>query len=312
MGTDIEKDETLVRETLTRYAALMNEGNFDAWMSLWADEGVQMLPYSPARNLGVFLATASFNPEAIIFLDDDCEIPNSDRLVDELNLLRRTFRGKVIAAIGGIYKETGLTPSTPEGKKTTPSRVISALQGMDNFLKKSLASGEDRLSLKPMHLLGGALILSDAVFYSLPFDPFIPRVEDHAYALDLAPLLKVRKRNEICVRDRCFVVRHQVKSGRQTHLNYLRDVFRFRYCRAKTGRSFIRFFLVRWAMVSLLKTLRRPMSVHAWKEAGRELTALIVGTPRFAKLNASKFRENLSAWKTFLLAVRSLRLYRTT
>jgi hypothetical protein len=264
-------------------------------------------PYSPARNLGVFLAIACFNPEVLIFLDDDCKIPNSDQLVDELKLLKRSFRGKVIVAIGGIYEESGLTSFAIEGKKTTLSRAISMLQGMDGFLKKSLATGEDRLSLKPTHLLGGALILSKAVFYSLPFDPFVPRGEDHTYALDLATLLKVRKRKETFVRDRCFVVGHIAKSGEQTHLNYLRDVFRFMYCRAKTGRSFIRFLVIRWTMVSLLKTLRRSMPVHAWKEAGRELSTLVVGAPCFAKLNALKFKQNLSAWKTFLLTVRSHR-----
>jgi len=38
-----------VKEVLNQYAATTNAGDFDRWISLWADDGVQMPPDTPAR-----------------------------------------------------------------------------------------------------------------------------------------------------------------------------------------------------------------------------------------------------------------------
>ena len=44
-----ESDIIAIREMLNKYAVCMSEGDFDLWMSLWTDEGIQMLPYAPVR-----------------------------------------------------------------------------------------------------------------------------------------------------------------------------------------------------------------------------------------------------------------------
>jgi uncharacterized protein (TIGR02246 family) len=46
---DIEADITAIKEMLNQYAVAVNTGDFDLWISLWADDGVQMPPDTPVR-----------------------------------------------------------------------------------------------------------------------------------------------------------------------------------------------------------------------------------------------------------------------
>lgn len=46
---DTEADITAIKEMLDKYAVGCNTGDFDFWLSLWADEGIQMPPDTPAR-----------------------------------------------------------------------------------------------------------------------------------------------------------------------------------------------------------------------------------------------------------------------
>ena len=46
---DKESDIAAVKDVLKRYAKGCNTGDYDFWMSLWADDGVQMPPDAPAR-----------------------------------------------------------------------------------------------------------------------------------------------------------------------------------------------------------------------------------------------------------------------
>jgi uncharacterized protein (TIGR02246 family) len=45
----MEADITAIKEMLNRYANITNAGDWDRWISLWADDGVQMPPDDPAR-----------------------------------------------------------------------------------------------------------------------------------------------------------------------------------------------------------------------------------------------------------------------
>ena len=45
---DKESDIAAVKDMLNQYAKGCNTGDFDFWMSLWADDGVQMPPDTPA------------------------------------------------------------------------------------------------------------------------------------------------------------------------------------------------------------------------------------------------------------------------
>ena len=45
----MEADITAIKEMLKQYAVITNAGDWDRWISLWADDGVQMPPDDPAR-----------------------------------------------------------------------------------------------------------------------------------------------------------------------------------------------------------------------------------------------------------------------
>ena len=42
-----EADITAIKEVLNQYAVASNAGDFDLWISLWADDGVRMPPDTP-------------------------------------------------------------------------------------------------------------------------------------------------------------------------------------------------------------------------------------------------------------------------
>lgn len=46
---DVNADINAIKEVLNQYAARITAGDFDLWMSLWADDGTQMPPDTPAK-----------------------------------------------------------------------------------------------------------------------------------------------------------------------------------------------------------------------------------------------------------------------
>lgn len=44
-----KSDITAIKEMLNQYSLACNTGDFDLWISLWTDDGVQMPPDTPAR-----------------------------------------------------------------------------------------------------------------------------------------------------------------------------------------------------------------------------------------------------------------------
>jgi len=46
---DIDADIAAIKEMGNQYAVAINTGDFELWISLWADDGVQMPPDTPAR-----------------------------------------------------------------------------------------------------------------------------------------------------------------------------------------------------------------------------------------------------------------------
>ena len=49
MDKERKKDITAIKDMLNQYAIGCNTGNFEHWLSLWADDGVQLPPGAPAR-----------------------------------------------------------------------------------------------------------------------------------------------------------------------------------------------------------------------------------------------------------------------
>jgi len=47
-AADVEADIDAINEVLNQYANGINTGDLDLWISLWADDGIQMAPDAPA------------------------------------------------------------------------------------------------------------------------------------------------------------------------------------------------------------------------------------------------------------------------
>lgn len=265
----------------------------DDTKSKLAASSLLFAPYSPARNLGMCSALKFFDPDIVAFLDDDCLILYPDRLKDHILLIGKMLHKKRVEAVSGLYRAFSISPRP---RKRIWEKVIDILRGMDAFLRKSFELKVSRFETMPPHMLGGTLILSKKVLHELPFDPYVARGEDHAYSLDLKRLLR---RKQVAIRDNHFVVGHtrQRTTRKGEDVNGLRDIFRFIYIRAKTGFSFIPFFVLRWSLASLVKLFLNPSSFAQCKN---ELWALLFGAPRFAKENGSKFGQSIKAWGEFL------------
>jgi ketosteroid isomerase-like protein len=58
---DVEADKAAIKEVLNQYAITVNSGNFDLWISLWVNNGVQMPPGFPTRT-GIAQITEGMKP----------------------------------------------------------------------------------------------------------------------------------------------------------------------------------------------------------------------------------------------------------
>ncbi len=271
-------------------------------MTLFRDSLSSMLsqsfgPYSAARNLGIFIAYRAFDPDRIVFLDDDCYMENPQGVTAALHLIGKTLDGKEIVAVSGLYEGLRLHGRGERHIYGEPGPT-SILTGMSSFLRRSfLADQEERLAVMPYHMLGGALILSEKVFSELPFDPFIPRGEDHAYCVDLKNLFG---RDFAIVRDNRFIVEHARYLDEHPNLqetNTLRDIFRFVYLRFKIGHFFIPYFTTRWFLNAVLHMfLDTPKS----RQRILELSALLFQARDYARRNAGKYPRIAETWESFL------------
>jgi glycosyltransferase involved in cell wall biosynthesis len=256
--------------------------------------GLKFAPYSSVRNLGIYCAVKFFDSEIIIFLDDDCLLLYPKKLITHLKLIGTKLNQKTIVAVSGLYKDILVLERE---KEKTSRKILKILRGMDSFLKKAFKVKDNvRFEVMPSHMLGGTLILSWESFSSIPFDPYVARGEDHAYALDLKSFLGQRN---VAVRDSHFIVGHlkEEKQRKEEDVNVLRDIFRFVYMRAKTGCSFVSLFTLRWFYASIIKLITDP---SRYTQCFNELKALLFLAPKFAKKNRDKFRSNAIAWKNLL------------
>ena len=110
MKTDI----AMIREMLSQYARGCNSGDFDFWISLWADNGTQMPPDAPARigkaqiREGMKPAFDQMHLELTIHSIEDANV------YGDLGLSHCTYTLKLTPKAGG---ET--INAMPEGKALT-------------------------------------------------------------------------------------------------------------------------------------------------------------------------------------------------
>jgi len=111
---DVEADITAIKEIGNQYAVACNTGDFDLWISLWADDGVQMPPGTPARigkeqiREGMKPLFDQMNLDITIHSIDDVKV------YGDLGLSRGTYTLKMTPKAGG---ET--INAMPDGKALT-------------------------------------------------------------------------------------------------------------------------------------------------------------------------------------------------
>ena len=49
MKKEQKEDEDLIKKTLLKYGNALNNNDFEGWLSIWAEDGVQLPPNTPAR-----------------------------------------------------------------------------------------------------------------------------------------------------------------------------------------------------------------------------------------------------------------------
>jgi len=98
---DNESSLKEIKETLKTYAALCNAGDFEQWLSLWTEHGVQMPPDAPAR-VGKEEITQGMKP---VFdnMNLDIKITSFEeaRFMGNIGLTRCTYSLKATPKAGG-------------------------------------------------------------------------------------------------------------------------------------------------------------------------------------------------------------------
>ena len=114
---DEESDIAAIKETLNQYAVGVNTGDFDRWISLWVDDGVQMPPSTPSR-VGKEQIREGMKP-AFDQMNLDITIHSIEeaKVYGDLGLTRCTYTLKMTPKAGG---ETIV--AMPDGKALTLSR----------------------------------------------------------------------------------------------------------------------------------------------------------------------------------------------
>jgi uncharacterized protein (TIGR02246 family) len=111
---DEESDIAAIKETLNQYAVGVNTGDLDRWISLWADDGVQMPPDTPSR-VGKEQIREGMKP-AFDQMDLDITIHSIEeaKVYGDLGLTRCSYTLKMTPKAGG---ET--ITAMPNGKALT-------------------------------------------------------------------------------------------------------------------------------------------------------------------------------------------------
>jgi ketosteroid isomerase-like protein len=112
MSTDT--DVAAIKSVLEQYASCCRSGDFESWISLWADRGVQMPPDFPAR-VGKEEVRAAMQPAfAEMTLDLDILSIDNAEVHGDLGLTRCVYSLRLVPKSGGAVIE-----AVPTGKALT-------------------------------------------------------------------------------------------------------------------------------------------------------------------------------------------------
>ena len=94
-------DITALKEMLNKYATMCHAGDLDGWLSLWADDGIQMYPGAPSR-VGKEQIRAGMKPAFDQFILKIVIMPEIEaKISGNLGFLRGTYTLAMIPKAGG-------------------------------------------------------------------------------------------------------------------------------------------------------------------------------------------------------------------
>ena len=93
-------DIAAIKEKLKQYAVTINAGDFDRWISLWTDNGVQMPPNTPAR-IGKEKIWAEMKPAFDQYIIKMTINNEETRVSGNLGFARGTYTESLIPKTGG-------------------------------------------------------------------------------------------------------------------------------------------------------------------------------------------------------------------
>jgi len=98
---DTDADISAVKEILKKYEVAANAGDFDSWISLWADDGIQMPPNASSRS-GVAQITEEMKP-AFEQFTTDIKITSLEetRVFGDIGLTRCSYHLAITPKAGG-------------------------------------------------------------------------------------------------------------------------------------------------------------------------------------------------------------------
>ena len=98
---DVEADIAAVKEIIKKYEIAAKAGDFDSWISLWADDGVRMPANAPTRS-GVAQITEEMKP-AFEHFTIDIKVTSLDecRIFGNIGLTRGSYNLAVTPKAGG-------------------------------------------------------------------------------------------------------------------------------------------------------------------------------------------------------------------
>ena len=111
---DVEADIAAIKEIINQYQVACNTGDFDLWISLWADDGIQMPPDTPAI-IGKEQIREGNKP-AFDQMNLDIAITSIEdaKVYGDLGLTRCTYTMKMTPKAGG-----DTINAVPDGKALT-------------------------------------------------------------------------------------------------------------------------------------------------------------------------------------------------
>ena len=93
-------DISAIKEKLRRYATTINAGDFEGWISLWTDDGIQMPPDTPAR-IGKEPIRKGMKPAFDQFILKMAIINKEIKVSGNFGFARGTFTETLIPKAGG-------------------------------------------------------------------------------------------------------------------------------------------------------------------------------------------------------------------